>query len=83
MSDTGVFSCDEPDFILRHDSKRLEYKGKASYYLLLENIEIFDKVLIWNTSCSTNWPCYGLSAALPWLQPAWCSVAYCACGVPL
>jgi hypothetical protein len=54
MAGTDIYACDELDCLLRYDSKHMEYKGKAIFYPLLEKIEIFDKVLIWNTSCSTN-----------------------------
>ncbi len=54
MSGTDFFSCDELDCLLRRDSKHMEYKGKVISCPLLDKIEIFDKVLIWNTSCFTN-----------------------------
>jgi hypothetical protein len=83
MSGTDLCSCGELDCLLRRDSKHMEYKGKAISYPLLDKMEVFDTILKGYTACYTNYSSYGLSAALPWLQPAWCSVAYCACGVPL
>ena len=44
MSDTDFCSCDELDFLLRRDSKHMEYKGKAISYPLLDKIEVFDTI---------------------------------------
>jgi len=83
MSGTDLCSCDELDRLLRHDSKHMEYKEKAISYPLLDKMKVFDTILKGYTACYTNYSSYGLSAALLWLQPAWCLVACCACGVPL
>ena len=83
MSGTDIFSCDELDCLLRRDAKRMEYKGKAISYPLLDKMEIFDTIFKGYTACYTNYSSYGLLVASLWLPPAWCSAAYCVCGVPL
>ncbi len=83
MSGTHIYSCGELDFLLRRDSKHMEYKGNATSYPLLDKMEVFDTIFKGYVACYTNYSSYGLLGASLWLRPAWCSVAYCVCGVPL
>ena len=83
MSGTDFCSCDELDFLLRRDSKCMKYECKATSCLLLDKTEGFDTIFKGYAACYTNYSSYGLLAASLWLRPAWCSAAYCVCGVPL
>ena len=83
MSDTDFCSGDELDLLLRRDDKHMEYKGKVISGLLLDKMEVFDTIFKGHAACYTNYLSYGLLAASLWLRPAWCSAAYCVCGVPL
>jgi hypothetical protein len=75
--------CVKLNFLLGCGSKCLKSKGKAVSYHSLEKIEMFDTIFKGHTPCYMNYSCFGLLVALQWLRPAWCSVAYCVCGVPL